>query len=302
MSGPSLLNAALGLADVLGPVLPLAPRGKLPLLPAAHGEGDPLRGRCRGECGRLGHGLHDATVDEGLIRSWWGRQPAANVGLVTGSRSGVGILDVDPRHGGDAALAALQAEHGPLPPTLEVETGSGGSHLYFRHHEGMGCSRGRLPAGIDVRAGGGYVVAAGSIHPNGRRYRWRPGRGPHEAPLADWPPWLLGLLAAPARVGSAPGARVRIRHGGASRFGASVLHRAVEAIETALEGSGHDTFRARARTVAGYVASGEIDLDLAYDVLEAAGLARGADPREVASTLAWAFADGLERPLSPRSQ
>jgi hypothetical protein len=293
-----MLTYALDSADLLGPVFPLCPRSKHPLFPAAH----PAGHGCRGECGRHGHGFHDATIDAALIEAWWRSTPTANLGLVTGDRSGLDVLDVDPRHGGDEALASLEAEHGPLPPTLEAATGSGGRHLFFLHHEGLSCAQGRPRKGLDVKADGGYVAAPPSIHPSGRRYRWLSGRGPGEAALAEWPAWLLALLATPARAASAPRARVRIREGGASRFGLSVLRRAVEAIQAAPEGGGHDTFRARARTVAGYVASGEIDLDLAYDALEAAGISRGADPREVASALAWAFADGLERPLSPRSR
>ncbi len=293
-----LLQAVLDLADLLGPVFPLRPRGKAPLFPAAHPGGH----QCRGECGRTGHGFHDGTVDPGRIEAWWRCSPTANLGLVTGDRSGFDVLDVDPRHGGDATLAALEAEHGPLPPTLEVATGSGGRHLYFLHHEGLACAQGRPGRGLDVKADGGYVAAPPSVHPSGERYRWLSGRGPGEVGLAKWPSWLLALLAPLARTVVASPAHVRVREGGASRFGRSVLRRAVEAIQAAAEGEGHDTFRARARTVAGYVASGEIDLDLAYDALEAAGLSRGADPREVASTLAWAFADGLDRPLAPRSR
>lgn len=47
------------------------------------------------------------------------RAPYANLGILTGQASGVFVLDVDPRHGGDTALAGLERVHGPLPYTLD---------------------------------------------------------------------------------------------------------------------------------------------------------------------------------------
>ena len=42
-------------------------------------------------------------------------------------------LEMDPDKGGDETLLALQQEYGKLPETVEVLTGGGGRHLYFRH-------------------------------------------------------------------------------------------------------------------------------------------------------------------------
>ena len=61
-------------------------------------------------------GLHDASTDPDQIRRWWREWPDANVGIRTGTESGLIVLDVDPDHGGDESLAQLEALQGPLPP------------------------------------------------------------------------------------------------------------------------------------------------------------------------------------------
>src|SRR5579863_10148090 len=71
------------------------------------------------------HGCKDATKDPAQIRAWWQRWPSGNVSIATGAASGVAVLDVDPRHGGDDTLEALQAELGKLPETPTVLTGGG---------------------------------------------------------------------------------------------------------------------------------------------------------------------------------
>src|SRR5215468_7701744 len=53
-------------------------------------------------------GVHDATTDATTIRSWWTRYPGANIATPTNWAT---VLDVDPRHGGDETLAALEREH-----------------------------------------------------------------------------------------------------------------------------------------------------------------------------------------------
>ena len=81
----ALLDAALYYArDLKWPVFPVARRGKLPLIPRAHGRDEPP---CRGECGRDGHGLHDATTNPGRVTAWWERWSDANIGLRTAWRS-----------------------------------------------------------------------------------------------------------------------------------------------------------------------------------------------------------------------
>jgi hypothetical protein len=104
------------------------------------------------------------------------------------------VLDVDPRHGGDASLAKLlRANSGLLPPTAEQQTGSGGRHIVFAYPEvEVKNSAGRLGSGLDVRGNGGYIVAPPSRHISGATYTWI--AHPFRVPLATMPQWLLNLL------------------------------------------------------------------------------------------------------------
>lgn len=77
------------------------------------------------------HGSKNATADRAPIKAWWGKWPRANIGIATGSPSGIFALDIDGKVG-KASLKALQEEHGPLPKTVTVKTGRG-RHLYFCH-------------------------------------------------------------------------------------------------------------------------------------------------------------------------
>jgi putative DNA primase/helicase len=149
--------------------------------------------------GRLApRGLLDASRNPARIASWFERE-AWNVGIATGAASGIVVLDIDPRHGGKRSLVALEAEHGPLPPTWRFLTGGGGEHMLFRHPGGsVKNSAGKVGPGIDVRGDGGYIVAPPSIHIGGRPYAISVDHHPDDTPLAEMPPWLLSLIAEPS--------------------------------------------------------------------------------------------------------
>nr|WP_278286936.1 bifunctional DNA primase/polymerase [Tepidiforma thermophila] len=173
-------EAALAYARRGWKVLPLKPRGKEPLTE---------------------HGVHDATTDPAAIEAWWRRWPKANVGIATGAPSGLAVLDIDPRNGGDVALERLLAEHGGWgvptdagghPETYTVLTGGGGAHYYFAA-DGPVPSR-KLAPGVDLKGDGGYVVAPPSVHPSGRPYAVE--ASTERLPLALIPAWLLEAAGA----------------------------------------------------------------------------------------------------------
>lgn len=170
-------------------VFPIAPHSKQPLFPSAHEKGNP----CKGECGRPGHGLHDATNDASILREWWARVPNANIGLATGKASGFFVYDVDPEHEGNKTHEAHIQKHGAMPKTIMSQTGSGGNHYLFKMPElDIRNSSGKLGAGLDTRGNGGYIVAPFSIHPNGNEYKWL--NQPSRTELAESPEWLLKML------------------------------------------------------------------------------------------------------------
>jgi hypothetical protein len=129
-------------------------------------------------------------ASEDTLHEWFRRSPNYNVAIVTGALSGLVVLDVDPRHGGTESLRALEHEHGSLPRTVESVTGGGGRHVYFSHPGGVIRNRTNIRPGIDLRGDGGCIVAPPSVHPSGKRYRWRRGRAPEDLQLARMPDWL----------------------------------------------------------------------------------------------------------------
>lgn len=151
-------------------------------------------------------GVLDASKDPETVAGWWQRWPWANVAMPTGKPSGIVVLDVDPRHDGYTTMAKLIAPDGgngdgtktrPGTDTLEVHTGGGGSHLWFRLPDGAEVTNSakgiaeEFGPGIDVRGTGGYVLIPPSLHISGNRYSWATGK------LQPLPAWLLEVLNPP---------------------------------------------------------------------------------------------------------
>jgi hypothetical protein len=142
------------------------------------------------------HGCKDATRDLEQVRVMWRRYPNANIGIACGQQSNLWVLDID-GHEGEASLRAIEQQHASeLPPTIEVITGNGGRHVYFRWPDFEGApviknSAGQVGRRLDVRGEGGFVIAPPSVHPCGRRYAWSVDCAGH---IAVAPDWLLQLV------------------------------------------------------------------------------------------------------------
>lgn len=123
------------------------------------------------------------------IHAWWDEHPDANIGVVTGPDSGLWVLDIDGAEGFDT-ITSLAAEHGALPRTRVVRTGSGGIHYYWIHPADFTVvnSTSWIGPGVDVRGRNGQVVAPPSVS----------ARGPYEvlvdAEPTTAPDWLIELI------------------------------------------------------------------------------------------------------------
>jgi Bifunctional DNA primase/polymerase, N-terminal len=205
MSG--LVNTALALARHDLAVVPLwwvvEKQGKLA---CACGKAD-CRSPGKHPIGRLDglaiapNGVLSATTETGIVKHWWQLAPLANIGVSTANLI---PLDVDVRHDGLQSLNRLEAEHGKLPPTWTVITGSGGLHYYFKRPDGLQLSLPIIAENI-ARTGGvppfgdgidlpGYLVAPPSRHISGGFYQWEAAGDPREVKLAEAPDWIVDRL------------------------------------------------------------------------------------------------------------
>jgi hypothetical protein len=116
-----------------------------------------------------------SSCDPEAIAMWWSQHPKALPGIDL-EKSDLVVLDGD-RHGGPDGRAALrkllqaQSDY-DASVTPRALTPGDGAHVYFTQngHE-LTNTRGDLPAGIDVRGAGGYVISPYALLPDGRRYR-----------------------------------------------------------------------------------------------------------------------------------
>lgn len=268
-----MVRLALEYASRGWPVFPLKPRRKDPATP---------------------NGCKDATTRPARIQSLWRGRTNANPAIATSSR--LFVLDIDGPEG-EAALAALVAIHGALPRTYEVRTGrpDGGRQKYFRapklarfariansqgeHGRGLG-------RGLDVRGEGGYVVAAGSIHPSGLVYEVVCAVEPAEAPE-----WLLGLVVSiePPPQPSPSSSERRIVANELDALARAALDSAPRRIENAKSGDRNRTLNREAHGLA----RAGVPRALAEPALKNAAIAAGLSAVETRKTFESGWSAGL---------
>ena len=132
------------------------------------------------------NGLKDASTDIEKIKGWWPRGVLpSNIGIVTGGKTGLVVIDTDGDEGldalGEERVKELQNESVPC-----VKTGRG-FHYFFRSQIPVKTKTGFVNK-VDIKSEGGYVVSPPSKHISGVCYEWvkKLDRG-----LPDVPSWVF---------------------------------------------------------------------------------------------------------------
>ena len=144
------ISAAQGLASFDWPVFPVNPDTKAPLITGWQNR---------------------ATSDRSGVAELFKDYPLAAIGLVTGQKSGLVVIDIDERENFSGLQNFKDSGH-KIPPTITASTPSGGIHLFFKAPSvGVPNSVSSLAEGVDIRGDGGYVIAPPSVTKWGQ-YSW----------------------------------------------------------------------------------------------------------------------------------
>lgn len=308
----ALQTSALAAAERGWHVFPLRPHVKRPAL---HG-----RSTCPGTglCEREHQGWEQrATTDAARIRAAWAHK-CYNIGLATGP-SGLCVLDLDTLKPGETTAdvpspwrkrgatcgedvlisLAEQAGQPLLGDTLTVVTPSGGLHLYYRAPEGVelrntGGEHGHgLGWKIDTRACGGYVVAPGSMTPDGTY------RVVHDVVPTQLPDWLADRLT-PAPLPPAPVVPIRTGQGRRSRYLEAAVRAEGAKVTGAAKGQRNGALYGAALALGQLVAGGSLTAEEVTAVLlDAAGrhlAVRAYSEHQARQTIASGLHAGSKRP------
>ena len=247
-----------------------------------------------------------STNDPLRIEAIWRDFPDAPPGVDCG-KSGLAVVDVDRHEGaenGCAKFAAMEALHGRVDAP-RITTPSGGFHLYFRQPADgapVTNSRGMLPLGIDVRGDGGYVVAAGAVLPDGRKYAPAPGSRRLSDVLSNGGltpinGWLLDLIRPTPKHQERQSPPRRETNGGT--YARVALERECEAVARAGNGGRNEQLNRSAFSIGQLVGGGELREHEVIDALMAAAMQCGLPCAEAKKTIN----SGLEKGKgSPRGR
>jgi hypothetical protein len=237
------------------------------------------------------HGFHAAKRDPDRLAEMLRLHPRGLLAIRTGGASGTVVIDVDPP--GIGTMRMLVGE-GVLPRTLAAVTGRGGYHLVYAHPGGKIMSgAGKGGPGVDVKADGGYIVAAPSVHPATRRpYRWLGSPGDELAPLPEFWAARLRESTRPPRTAQAVSIPARGRGG----YAMAALRYELEEVLAAGEGTRNTTLHLAAWNLGQLVAGGMLAADRTENLLCQAGERIGLSPAEVLRTVASGFRAAAQHP------
>jgi len=151
-----------------------------------------------------------ASKNPKVVAKWFGpdgKYEGWNVGLGTGRRDGIFVIDLD-KHG---ETNGIESFDNTVPEDFEFRgpvqfTPSGGRHLLFNWREHATSSTSKIADGVDTRGGmpdkcGGHIVVWPSVV-EGRAYTWEQG-----GQTPDTPDWLISKMGKPWKQGARGGNR-----------------------------------------------------------------------------------------------
>lgn len=172
-------------------------------------------GRCR--CKSPHNGTHDAgkhpiildwtkeaTSDLNKLATWFGEEYSNNVAIYC-KGSGLVVIDIDPRNGGDESFLELESFlDGAIPSTVTALTGEyivrgkkiRGRHLYFKADKDLQFFKDFSKLGlkgIDIKWNG-YVLLPPSKHASGVDYVWEDGLNPADTGIAELTPEMRSVM------------------------------------------------------------------------------------------------------------
>nr|WP_235947496.1 bifunctional DNA primase/polymerase [Candidatus Frankia alpina] len=240
------------------------------------------------------HGFYAATVDPDRITAMFAAVPDGLLAIRTGAVSGLTVVDIDPRNGGEFDRALMN-------PTTTVTTPGGGWHLYYAHpgRSLPGKLHGR--EGVDIKTDGGLVVAPPSTPAGAARgYRWTS----QPRPVNEMAPRLLEAcqvrsgLPVPAGTGSARTSSATAVGAGAISHPDALLAATLAAVDRAPQGRRRVTLYGAARGLARMVAADALSTLDAVAALTAAGQRNQQTPRDIRGAIKGGFeAEGLLSPV-----
>lgn len=203
------------------------------------------------------------------LEAWFGNRSRNNIGVVTGSISGLAVLDADSAE----AVAWCEAN---LPKTPTVKTARG-RHYYFKFMPGLKNSVKVNGLKSDVRGEGGYVAAPCSVHESGAIYHWGEGRSLDDITLAEFPAHLL--------TGKNKEASAATESKNNGKYGQAALASELAKIASATVGTRNDTLNRAAFSLGSLVAGGGLDKHPVEASLLSAAISIGLTESEASPTI-----------------
>ncbi len=227
------------------------------------------------------------------VIEWWEAMPSANIAIITGSISGLFVVDCD-----HPAIAAIHTNEPDYSPTWCVRTGKG-MHFYhalpsFWVSNRTGLIDGSFGA-VDIRGEGGYVVAPPSIHPSGRRYELGDYRTLQPCPAA-----ILDRLK-PKQAQTSPLKAFKPSTTPQDHW-RRVLDAETSAVALAPDGSINNTLNKAAYNLGQLIGDGLLDRSQVEDALYTAAVGRGETEGRAMRTIQSGIEAGIANPRSYRGR